>query len=31
MCDVDPICGWMNIGVIEGAIGWMRRKFDMAQ
>ena len=31
MCDVDPIRGWMNIGVIEAAIGSMCREFDVAQ
>src|SRR6516165_2300019 len=31
MCDVDPIRGWMNIGVIEPAIGSMRREFDVAE
>jgi hypothetical protein len=31
MCDVDPIRGWMNISVIEPAIGSMRREFDVAQ
>jgi hypothetical protein len=31
MCDVDPIRGWMNIGVIEPAMGSMHREFDVAQ
>ena len=31
MCDVDPIRDWMNIGVIEPAIGPMRREFDVAK
>ena len=31
MCDVEPIRGWMNIGVIEPPIGSMRREFDVAE
>jgi hypothetical protein len=31
MCDVDPIGGWMNVCVIEPAIGLMRREFDVAE
>jgi hypothetical protein len=31
MCDVEPIRGCMNIGVIEAAIGLMRREFDVAK
>jgi hypothetical protein len=31
MCDVEAIRGSMNIGVIEAAIGSMRREFDVAE
>jgi hypothetical protein len=31
MCDVHPICGRMNIGVIEPAIGSMSREFDVPE
>src|SRR5262249_10273429 len=31
MCDVEPIGGCMNIGVIEATIGSMRREFDVAE
>jgi hypothetical protein len=31
MRDVDPIRGRMNIGVIEPAIGSMRRELDVTE
>src|SRR5215475_3368973 len=31
MCDVEPIRGLMNVGVIEPAIGSMCREFDVAE
>src|SRR5262245_10174017 len=31
MCDVEAVCGVMNISVIEPAIGSMLREFDVAQ
>jgi len=31
MCDVHPIRRWMNIGVVEPAIGSMSREFDVAE
>jgi hypothetical protein len=31
MCDVEPVRGVMNIGVIEPAIGSMLREFDVAE
>jgi hypothetical protein len=31
MRDVEPIGGRMDIGVIESAVGSMRREFDMPE